>query len=84
MLQCLTLVAAWHSDAVLLRSGDFQGLEVLGTYSEDPIVITSDKLHGVILVNMIGKDKQISIRVKLFIPQMLTMVTLFAGFQSHV
>ena len=59
ILQCITLIEAWPSDAVLLCSGDFQGLEVLGAYSEDPIVLTTEKIHGVIMVTMIGKSNQI-------------------------
>ena len=38
-----------------LLVGDFQGLDVLEPYCEDPIILTTEKLSGLIVVNMVGE-----------------------------
>lgn len=42
------------SSPKLLLSGDFDGLTVMEPYSEDPVIITSMRYHGFVIVSMIG------------------------------
>ena len=35
--------------------GDFHGLEVLGQYSDDPVILTTQKILGFTVVHMIGE-----------------------------
>ena len=39
-----------------LLVGDFQGLEVLEPYCEDPMILTTEKISGLIVVNMVGES----------------------------
>ena len=42
--------------AYRLLVGDFQGLEVLEPYCEDPVILTTEKISGLIVVNMVGES----------------------------
>jgi hypothetical protein len=49
-------LAPFFAPAVVqLLSGDFQGAEVMSPHSDEPIIITTEKMHGFIVINMIGK-----------------------------
>ena len=39
-----------------LLVGDFQGLEVLEPYCKDPMILTTEKISGLIVVNMVGES----------------------------
>ena len=43
-------------EATFKLPGDFYGLEVLGQYSEDPVILTTQKVLGFTVVNMIGEN----------------------------
>ena len=43
-------------EATFKLPGDFYGLEVLGQYSEDPGILTTQKVLGFTVVNMIGEN----------------------------
>ena len=46
----------WSSGPALqIKCGSFEGLAVMEPYSEEPIILTSRKCHGVVLVCMIGR-----------------------------
>ena len=40
--------------AIQITKGKFEGLAVMEPYSEEPVILTTRKLHGVVLVCMIG------------------------------
>ena len=52
----LGLVALGPLVANRLLVGDFQGLEVLEPYCEDPVILTTEKISGFIVVNMVGES----------------------------
>ena len=41
--------------AIQITPGKLEGLAVMEPYSEEPIILTTRKLHGVVLVCMIGR-----------------------------
>ena len=41
--------------AIQITKGKFEGLAVMEPYSEEPVILTTRKLHGVVLVCMIGR-----------------------------
>jgi hypothetical protein len=43
-------------EATFKLPGNFYGLEVLGQYSEDPVILTTQKVFGFTVVNMIGEN----------------------------
>ena len=54
-LSHLGQVGLWPLQAVHLNSGDFHGLEVMEPYSEDPVILTTQKKDAFTVVSMIGK-----------------------------
>ena len=54
-MSSLALIVLGPLNAVPLLTGDFHGLEVLEPYSDDPVIITTQKLLGFTVVNMIGE-----------------------------
>ena len=56
MLQQFVPVPAKH-----LLSGEFNGLAVMEPYSDSPIILTTRKYHGVVVVCMIGRFLQVSL-----------------------
>ena len=54
-LSHLGQVGLWPLQAVQLLSGDFRGLEVMEPYSEDPVILTTQKKDTFTVVSMIGK-----------------------------
>ena len=44
-----------------LLSGEFNGLAVMEPYSDSPIILTTRKYHGVVVVCMIGRFLLISL-----------------------
>ena len=45
--------------AIRLLVWDFHGLEVLEPYCEDPVILTTEKISGLIVVNMVGESHYI-------------------------
>ena len=43
-------------EATFKLPGDFYGLEVLGQYSEDQVILTTQMVLGFTVVNMIGEN----------------------------
>ena len=75
-LECLALVDVWPADAFQVLSGDFRGLEVLGRYSEYPIILTTEIIRSALMVTMVGMYMiMLNITNLSFVSQMLPMET---------
>ena len=51
----VSLAHAFDTECIYLTSGDFSGVEVMGPRSDEPIILTTQKLDFSVAVCMIGK-----------------------------
>ena len=59
-----------------LLSGEFDGLSVMEPYSDDPVILTTRKRHGVVVVCMIGRFLLISL---MFLTEFYNLLDHYTG-----